>query len=158
MDQFDIFYAKSLAYLSFRQRSEKEIREYLKKKNAPPEVAEKIILNLKKHRFINDEEFARMWIESRNRASPRSQGVLKLELQQKGISNETIEMQLTGADLAKSDLELAKAVVQKRLPRLAGLEREEIYKKLGGYLARRGFNWEVSKRSIDDLLAKEYNT
>lgn len=151
MDQFEKFYAKSLSFLSFRQRSEKEIREYLRKKNAPVEVIEKIMSSLKEYKFINDEEFARMWIESRNRASPRAERVLKMELKQKGIAKEIIE-RLTERKEMVSDIESAKILVRKRLVRFKGVEKEEIYKKLGGYLARRGYNWDTVKHSIDDCL------
>ena len=154
MDQFEKLYAKSLKYLSFRIRSEKEMRDYLLKKNAPPEVLEKIISSLKTSKFLNDEEFARMWIESRNRANPRAQKVLKFELQQKGINKEIIEKFLTSERMA-TDLDSAKALVRKRLPRLKGAEKEEVYKKLGGFLARKGYSWDVVKHSIDDCLAEE---
>jgi regulatory protein len=155
MDQFEKFYALSLKYLSYRVRSEKEVREYLLKKNSPPEILEKIIATLKKQRFLNDEEFARMWVESRNRAKPRASRVLKYELQQKGVAQDIIEKFVSSK--GQSDLDSAKSIVQKRLPRLKNLQKEEIYKKLGGHLARKGYNWDVIKRSIDDCLGKEYN-
>lgn len=157
MDEFDKFYAKAINFLSYRAHSEKEIREYLKKKNTPPEIMEKIISTLIEYKFINDEEFAKMWVESRNRASPRSARVLKMELQQKGITKEVIET-VTSTDESISDLEAAKILVRKRLSRFKNTEKEEIYQKLGGFLARRGFNWDTVKHSIDDCLAEEYNT
>ena len=91
MDSFEKFYNKALEFLSYRTRSEKEVREKLKLKQAEPQVFEKVISKLKEKRFINDEEFARQWIENRERFKPRSLRLIRLELRQKGIEGEILE-------------------------------------------------------------------
>src|SRR3989344_6604171 len=98
MDELDVslgeagkFYNKALKFLSYRPRSEKEIRDKLKKKKASEETINKIILRLKENNFINDEEFVRWWIEQRTNFKPRSLRLIKMELKQKGVSNDLIE-------------------------------------------------------------------
>lgn len=156
----DAFFEKylNLAYnfLSFRIRSEKEIRDYLSSKKALPETIEKIITKLKDHKFLNDEDFAKTWVESRQRVKPRSKFILKMELKQKGIDPEIIEQVLAEDNKeVVSDLEMAKKLVEKNIRKYRGLGRQEIYQKLGGVLGRKGFNWGVIKKAIDEILNKE---
>jgi regulatory protein len=167
MGDFEKFYNSTLRFLSFRPRSEKEIREKLKRKKAEPLVIEKVIAKLKEQKLINDEEFARWWIEQRTSFRPRSLRLIKLELRQKGISDETVEDQISKIkDQIENDLERAKRLVEKRIKRFRnpsaslraskfGMTREEKYQKLGSYLARRGFDWETIKESIDYAAAHE---
>ena len=147
----DKFYNKALEFLSYRPRSEKEVRDKLATKKVEPDIIGKIISKLKEKKFIDDEEFAKGWIESRLRFKPRSSRLIKLELKQKGIDPEIINnLQLT----INSDLESAKKLVEKRIERLKNLPKQEIYQKLGRFLASKGFNWDTIKKSIDGILNK----
>jgi regulatory protein len=78
-----------------------------------------------------------------------------MELKQKGISQEIITAALSNEELEAvvDDLSQARKLVEKKIERYKDLPRNDIYKKLGGYLGRRGFSWEVIKRSIDEILA-----
>ncbi|MDP2638027.1 MAG: regulatory protein RecX [Candidatus Levybacteria bacterium] len=154
---FEKFYNKALKFLSYRPRSEKEVRDRLRIKikdlriKDTGQLIDDVIEKLKKQRFINDEEFARLWVENRLRFKPRSSRLIKLELKQKGINPETINsLQLT----IDNDLDSARKLVEKRIGRLKGLEKQEIYEKLGRFLASRGFNWDTIKRSVDEVLGK----
>jgi regulatory protein len=151
---FEKFYNKALEFLSYRTRSEKEIRDKLKAKQVEPQVIEKIIAKLKEKKFINDENFARQWIENRSRFKPRSLRLIKLELKQKGISEEVMEKISNDEFLIFNDLEQAKKLVEKRIKRLKDLSKQEIYQKLGRYLASKGFNWDTIKKAIDEVLDK----
>jgi regulatory protein len=156
MDSFDKFYERTLKFLSFRQRSEKEIRDYLKKKNADDLTSKKIIEKLKEHKFLNDEEFAKWWIEQRTRVKPRADRVIKFELKQKGIDLKIIEELFEGD--AKSDFDKALVLAEKRMKRLKGIEdRKKVYDRLGRFLASKGFNYDVIKEVIDRTFSKEYN-
>lgn len=164
-EDYQKYLESALHFLSYRQRSEKEVRDNLKKKQAPQEIIERIISWLKEQKFINDEEFTRMWIDQRMRLKPKGMRFIKMELLQKGIAREVIDSVIENAQAGtvsqhslgeeftiQSDLETAKKIVEKRLLKYKGLERHEIYQKLGGYLARKGFDWETIKRSIDEGL------
>ncbi|MEK7450999.1 MAG: regulatory protein RecX [Patescibacteria group bacterium] len=153
MEEFEKFYNKALKFLSYRPRSEKEIRDKLFQKKASSEVIEKVIQKLKEQKFIDDEEFAKLWIESRNRSKPRSLRLIKLELKRKGITEEQIESGIKNQESGiKTDLEQAKSLVEKRIKRLRSLDRQKIYEKLGRFLASKGFGWDTIKQSIDEVL------
>lgn len=145
------FYNSILRFLSYRPRSEKEVRDKLKEKKADSKIIENIVNKLKEYNFINDSEFAKRWIESRLKFKPRSLRLIKIELKQKGIDKKLID------DLkleAESDFESAKKLVAKKIRRLKDLSKQEIYEKLGRFLSSKGFNWDTIKKAIDDVLSK----
>jgi regulatory protein len=160
-DLFEKFYVKAAHFLKHRPRSEKELRDNLKKKSIRfrhipstdiAVVVEKVIQTLKEQQFLDDSAFANWWIEQRSRFRPRSIRVLQLELRQKGVDQEIIDEVFYQLEQPVSNQEMAKKIVEKKLPRLKNLPKEEIYKKLGGSLARKGFDWETIKTSIDEAL------
>ena len=129
------------------------MREYLVKKKASEEVVEKIIVSLKEKKFLNDEAFARSWVLNRARLKPKGKVLLKIELHQKGISDELIQKVLAEVqEEIPDELEQAKSLIVKKMERLKGAPRDEIYRKVGGFLARRGFSWDIVKKAIDDSL------
>lgn len=169
-DHFEKYYLKAVFYLKFRQRSVKEMRDYLQKsskgrsasgrKNTSDNaVIEKVITRLEEERFLNDREFVKSWIESRARFRPKGKRIIELELRQKGIAKELIDevMQEEAAEDIPNEAEQLRRLVQQRIGKYKGMTRYEIYQKLGTFLARRGYTWDLVKRSIDDVLEKEYN-
>lgn len=153
MEHYEKYLTLSYRYLSIRNRSEKEMREYLAKKNASAEIIEKIILSLKEHKFLNDEVFARSFVLSRARLKPKGKVLLKIELRQKGIADDIIESILSDVqDEIPDELAQAKSLIIKRMERMQGTSRNEIYSKVGGFLSRRGFSWDIVKKAIDDSL------
>lgn len=151
MDEFEKYLNKALHFLSFRPRSEKEIRDKLLSKKAPEEIIERIINSLKEHKFLNDEDFAKWFIEQRLRFRPKGMRIIKMELKQKGISKDIIESVIQNSEfIIQNDLESAKKLVEKKFDKYKDLEKQAIYQKLGAFLARRGFDWGTIKKSIDD--------
>lgn len=111
-------------FLSFRSRSEKEMRDFLKKK----EVVEidETINKLKELDFINDAKFAKEFVESRSKNKPKGKKALMIELARKGIKIENIEI---------DEKELAtKAISRKSFKNKEQMQR---------FLYSRGFSWET---------------
>ena len=158
---FDKYLNKALHFLSYRARSEKEVREKLVLKKAPAEIIERIIASLKEHKFLNDVEFARQFIEQRLRFKPKSLRIIKMELKQKGVDQEIIDEAFVNLqknseeDISLNDLEYAKKLVERKIDKYRDLPRQIVYQKLGAFLARRGFDWDTIKKSIDDALTHE---
>ena len=161
MDDFEKFYNLALRFLSYRPRSEKEVRDKLKSKKVESSTIEIIISKLIEKKFINDEEFAKGFVESRLRFKPRSVRLIKLELKQKGIEQELIDKMINdearlpdGQGLMINDLENAKKLIEKKLPRYKGLPKQKIYEKVSRFLASKGFGWDTIKKSIDEAFKK----
>jgi len=150
---FEKYLTLSYRYLSIRNRSETEIREYLGKKNAAQEIIDKIVTSLKEKKFLNDEEFARSFVLNRARLKPKGKTLLILELRQKGIAEDLIKKVLDEVrGEIPDELSQAKSLIIKKMQKMVGMPKQEIYQKVGGFLARRGYSWDVVKKAIDFYL------
>jgi regulatory protein len=130
---------QALLYLSYRARTESEIRKNLQKHEIPEVVIEETLERLRRDGLVNDDQFAQAWVENRSTFRPRSRRMLAMELRQKGIDDESMQPALQDVD----DEALAYQAAQKRAPRFESLEWNEFRKKLTGFLARRGFPYSV---------------
>lgn len=148
-DQGAKAYLKALRFLHFRMRSEQEMRKKLKEKEFDPQIIEKTIKRLKKENLINDQEFCRMWIRNRIALRPSGSYILHQELRQKGISDEVISKILKEFFKKDEEFNLALLAAEKKKESWKGLSRLEFSKKMAGFLARRGFSWEIIKRILD---------
>lgn len=152
MDNFENLLNKSFRFLSYRPRSEKEVRDYLVKKKSDEITVRKIIDRLKKNNFVNDEEFTKWWIEHRTQKGIK---FIQFELKQKGIGKDIIEKVLESSSLeSKTDFEKALMLAEKKITRYKNLDRQKVYEKMGRFLASRGFDWETVKKVIDRVLTK----
>lgn len=152
---FEGNYNLALRFLSYRPRSEKEVRDKLKSKDIDNSIIEKVINKLKDYKFINDLEFAEKWIESRLKFKPRSMKLIKFELKRKGISDELIGRLIHNSELIiQDDFESAKKLVEKKIEKFKNLSKQEVYERLGRFLASKGFSWDTIKKSIDEILDK----
>ena len=145
------------AFLSVRSRSVEETRRRLRHLGYPPALCDQVVERLVELHYLDDLEFARAWIESRDRARPRGAGALRRELQLKGIADDTIAAVLEqraqaaversdpdhGAAL-DADREAARKLVARRssaLRREADPQRRR--QKAYALLARNGFAPDV---------------
>ena len=151
-DDFLKVYDRALKFLSFRPRSEKELKDWFFKKNIGEETQKLIFQRLKDLGYINDEEFAKWWIEQRMTFRPTGERLLLLELRQKGIAPELIATLLSSYVAKGSELELAKKVAEKKMRPLRNLPVPELKQKLMTRLARRGFAWETIEEALDEVL------
>lgn len=146
---------QALLFLSYRARSESEIRKNLKKHEIPEAVIEETLERLRRDGLVDDGQFAQAWVENRSAFRPRSRRMLAMELRQKGLDDESMESALEDVD----DEALAYEAAQKRAPRFKDLEWIEFRKKLSGFLARRGFPYPVVKSTVtrvwDEMRAED---
>jgi regulatory protein len=140
-DAREVALQKALRFLGYRPRSLHEVRENLKKHEIPEPVIEEVLQRLQATGLLNDQEFARAWVENRNTFRPRSRRVLALELRQKGLDRETVQEVLAeNTDESSLALEAARKYARK----LQGAEWLGFRQKLGGFLGRRGFSYAVA--------------
>jgi regulatory protein len=153
-DQVGKLFISAQKFLSFRPRSEKEIRENLKRKLEkgeyvePDKILDEVTRKLEKLDLINDVEFTRWWVEQRQKFRPRGERLLRLELHQKGIPREIIDEVFFAYEAPAKEID---RIAQKVLGRYKSLPPLEFRQKLGGYLARRGYDWDEITRVVDRL-------
>lgn len=130
----------ALLLLSYRERTEKELLERLLRKKYPSAVATPVIADLKRLGLVDDERFARLYVQERARLHPRSAGAIGGELARRGISREIAEKALLGEFVPGREEEMAAELVRRAASRLRGVPPEAAKRRLWGYLARRGFS------------------
>jgi len=133
--------------LSFRPRSEMELRQKLSQKGYDAQTISGCLAHLKESGMVNDPAFARYWAENRASFSPRSGRMVKLELRQKGVPADLAEATCEQVD----DDSAAYAAGYKKASRMVTADYEEFRRKVGEYLKRRGFGYDTINRSLKKL-------
>lgn len=137
----------AMRFLSYRPRSQAEVQQHLQKKGYSETAIHDVIERLTAVDLLNDESFARYWVEQRETFKPRGQFALMQELQQKGIHPQIINRVLSELD----ETAAAQQAADKKARQLAG-QPEAIFKqKLSQYLQRRGFPYDIIRATVDDL-------
>lgn len=142
-------YERALKLLSIRPRSEAEVRRKLHEHKVADATIEAVMAHLRRAGLVDDAAFANYWVENRAAFRPRSQRLLKAELKQKGVSGDDLDQAVGGADDAASAYALA--AKRMRTAKLAALPHVEFRRKLGDYLARRGFDYETIEPIVERL-------
>jgi regulatory protein len=141
----------ALIFLSYRPRSEHEVRERLFKKNVPEPVIDSVIERLKGARLVEDEEFARYWIEQRQAHRPRGARLLRQELRQKGLDSDIVGNALASSSEVEDPVDAAYRAGQRKARSLRAVEEHPFREKLGQFLLRRGFDYETARAACRRL-------
>jgi len=144
---------QALLFLSYRARSESEIRQNLIKHEIPESVIDLTLEKLRQDGLANDNEFAQTWVENRSTFRPRSRRMLAMELRQKGLDDESMQSALKNVD----DEPLAYEAGKKRATRFKDLEWSEFRKKLSEFLARRGFSYAVIAPVVSRIWSETHD-
>jgi len=140
-DAREAAYQQAIKFISYRPRTETEIRRNLAQHQVPEELVNDTLERLRQAGLVNDEVFAQEWVENRNDLRPRSRRALAYELKQKGIDPQIIEQSLEEIN----DEPLAYQAAFRHANKLRNLEWQDFRQKMYAFLARRGFNYEVSQ-------------
>jgi len=141
---------RALNYLSYRPRSREEVRRYLRRKETPPEIIEAALARLDRLDFVNDRTFSGFWIESREQFSPRGARALKNELRMKGVERDIVD------ELVNDEQDEERALRAGRKKAIALVTAPDIdyatfRNRLGSFLQRRGFGFQVTTRTVRTL-------
>ncbi|MCX6728330.1 MAG: RecX family transcriptional regulator [Candidatus Saccharibacteria bacterium] len=154
--QFGKIYGRALEYCLMRPHSVREVQQYLYKKTRPkrdktgelrpgiaPEITARVFERLIEKGYVDDNKFARFWVENRFVGKGISKRKLRSELITKGINSAIISQILSETERNDTD-EMKKIIIKKRL-------HYPDDKKLTAYLARQGFDYDEIKRAINDI-------
>jgi len=151
-DRLHCCYSAALKFLSYRNRSEAEMKKRLGERGFDTENINAVVSKLKEQGLIDDYVFAQFWQSNRETFSPRSRWLTKLELRQKGITDDIIDLVIENQD--DNDNAYRAAVSQ-----AAHLPSDEysFQRRLSGYLRRRGFDYDVIRRTVRRVWQEESN-
>jgi regulatory protein len=138
--------AVALRFLSYRPRSEAEVRSRLRR-SFPPPTADQVIDDLKERGLLDDATFARLWKDSRETLRPRSAWAIKRELVSKGVDDGLAAETVQDVD----DEESAYRAALSPARRLRAADFATFHRRLWGYLRRRGFSDLVCRHTLDRL-------
>ncbi len=162
--------AAGLQLLALRPRSEAELRDALRRRypDATPETLTRVLDRLKDLNYLNDTTFAKFWVENRLAFSPRGRNLLKQELLQKRVSREIIDTVITehlealqeeadqNGENDGQPVEEAQALEQarKKAKSYAAEAWPDFYRKLGGFLQRRGYGFDITGKVTRQVWAE----
>lgn len=136
---------KALNYISYRERSKKELKDYLIDKGIREEVAEKVLEDFEKSNLVDDHRFACAWIKDRSKNNPKGNFALKMELRDKGIDETEISSLIQYVDEKKNLQKAFEKAVRKYD------KKKDSKKRIIQYLKRRGF----SIQNITQILREQ---
>ena len=158
--QFGKLYARALEYTMMRPHSAKEVRDYLWRKTrttrvrvpdsneyrerpgVSQEIADRVYDRLEQKGYLNDENFARYWVENRNTRKGISKRKLIAELRTKGVDSVVIEQALQNSPREEKD-DLRNILEKKRY-------KYDDEQKLIAYLMRQGFPYDAVRDALAD--------
>jgi regulatory protein len=143
-------YEAAVRYLAGRPHTVAEIHRHLRSKKFDAETIDRAIDRLRAQRYVDDEAFARWWVEQRERFKPRGQRALRTELAQKGVGRDVVDL-ILGERAPDADVEQARRALSRPLTRWADMPDAEKRRKIHTYLAARGFDYDT----IDEVTRRE---
>jgi regulatory protein len=163
VDDPAVVFEAALRFLEARQRSVTEVRRRLTQAGYREDLITGALVRLGDLGMLDDQLFAKAWVESRDRARPRGERALRMELRQKGIDPETVARALAdrhqplaeaGEPAMSAEEDAARRLLARHarmLDRLADprARRQRAY----AILARHGFDPDVSRSVAAAWLA-----
>lgn len=153
-DYAQFSYGKNLAlyHLSFKQRTAKEVKDYLTQHDIQPEIISQVLDNLKKDNWINDRKYANSFIQSNLLTGDKGAFVLKKKLSQKGISSTIIEEELNRFDFTQLTDKVAEKLLKKHQGKLPSKALQD---KILQSLINKGFSYSQAKTAYQHLEIEE---
>ena len=140
-------------FLSYRPRSEAEVREQLQRRGFDGNSVTAVLTKLKGEGVVDDMAFAQFWRDNRQSFSPRSQWLTRLELRQKGVADDIIEKVVDSID----DTDSAYRAALSKARKLPQSDYQRFRRRLAEYLKRRGFSYEVINHTIQRLWQERHS-
>ena len=146
----------ALKFLSYRPRTEREIRNKLRETEHADNIIDKVVDGLKQSRLIDDRSFARMYIRDTRADRPVGPVLLRQKMLLLGLSREIVEEALGEVLHDVSQEDDAGAAAEKFILRAQktgrAVDPDTLRSRLTGHLARRGFSWDVVNSVVSKAL------
>jgi regulatory protein len=152
-DPYDVARQIVLRQLAMAPRSRQQLRDKLRQRNCPDEVAEAVLDRMAEVGLVDDEAYAGMLVRSQQVGRGLATRALARELRTKGVDPETAEAALADID-PEDERERARALVDKKLRTMHGLDATVQTRRLAGMLARKGYDSSMAFGVIRDALSE----
>lgn len=150
-DAFDVARQIVLRQLSHGPRTRKQLEDKLRQRGCEDEVATAVLDRMTEVGLVDDAAYAEMLVRSRQETKGLATRALGHELRRKGVPDELVEAALEDVD-AGAERDRARALVERRLRSLHGLERGVQTRRLAGFLARKGYDAGLAYQVIREAL------
>ncbi len=140
----------ALNYLSYRMRSEKEVKDYLLKKEIPEEAFPSIFEKLHRYGYVNDLEFAIAFVRTKINAGGKGPFVIGQELKQKGVNKTMVDKALEEYSY-EQQLELAMKLAEKKASKLKKSSATEQRQKVNQELRAKGFDRDIIQEVMQQI-------
>lgn len=141
-------YNLALKYLAYQPRTILQMENYIKSKGYDDSVVKKVVEILLEKNYLNDEEYAKLYLETKTKYKPKAKFALRYELLQKGINPLLADNALDEYD----DYDLAYKALELKMKIWRNIDAKKLKKKVLNFLKYKGFNYEVSLAAFDKLL------
>ncbi|MBP1961033.1 regulatory protein RecX [Paenibacillus aceris] len=145
-------YMKALRVIGRRPHSSSELKRKLKETGYEPPVIEWVIDKLASQNYLNDEEFAKMWTDSRIISQKKGRNLVRQELQQKGIRKELVKHAMDNIN-PEDEIAGAMKLAQTKWKQTSG-ETFEKKRKTAAFLMRRGYTGAVVTKVLSQLSSE----
>ena len=153
-DEAERAHERALNFLSYRPRSEAELRHYLLEHDFSEMTVDDVLYRLSRVDLVDDDAFARYWVENRAQFRPKGKRILVQELRQKGIASCAIESALADYD----ERAAAEQVAVEQARRLSNLPPDLFRRRLWERMARRGFSSDIIREILATQPFSDANT
>lgn len=138
-------------------KTEKQMFDKLLQKEYDEKIINKTIEFLKEYKFIDDEKFTETYIKDKLKSQGKNR--IRYALINKGIKEELVKRKLSYVD-EDTEQSVAARLAEKKYKILIKNESDirKIYKKLGDYLIRNGYNSDIVQSTVDNLLKEDENS
>jgi regulatory protein len=140
-----------LDQLTGQARTRSELADKLAKKGVPDALSERLLDRFEEVGLVDDEAFARAWVQSRQPGKGLARRALAQELRRKGVDDDVAQVALDEVD-PDDEVEAARTLVRRKLRTVARLERDVAVRRLTGMLARKGYPSGVCFRVVREEL------
>jgi len=152
-DAYDVARQIVLRQLAMSPKSRKQLRDKLRQRNCPDDVAEAVLDRMSDVGLVDDEAYAGMLVRSQQAGRGLAKRALARELRTKGVDDETAKATLDAID-PHAERDQAERLVAKRLRAMHGLDATVQTRRLAGMLARKGYPADLSMSVIREALAQ----
>ena len=147
-------YKLAINYLSYRMRAISEVRDYLVKKELSESAIKHAITRLIEQRYLNDEEFAKAYVQTKFNTSPSGPIKIKRELEQLRIPTDVVESVLS--TISHEDLvEKAGKFVKRKQLETNRRSATEVQQRIQQTLMQRGFTFDIISEAIQTFWEEE---